>query len=112
MSRGICLHITAASKIGMPKLEEHCVESIRFFGKPYADVHIWLDALAGSPECGMRHRQKRHHAAGLEKVRKIFGDDAVRAARQHIITDLKMEGWTESDPFPRDEEHYKKMGLF
>ena len=33
-------------------------------------------------------------------------------ARQHIITDLKEEGWTEDDPFPRDEEHYVKMGLF
>ena len=76
------------------------------------DVHLYLDALAGSPECGMRHRRKRHHLAVLEKVRKIFGDDAVKAARQHIISDLKMEGWTENDPFPKDEEDYVRMGLF
>ena len=96
----------------MPSIEEHCAESLRLFGKPYMDVHLYLDALAGSPECGMRHRRKRHHLAGLEKVRKIFGDDAVKAARQHIISDLKMEGWTEKDPFPKDEEDYVKMGLF
>jgi hypothetical protein len=25
---------------------------------------------------------------------------------------LKEEGWTERDPFPQDEAHYVKMGLF
>jgi len=23
-----------------------------------------------------------------------------------------MEGWTENDPFPKDEQHYIRMGLF
>ena len=96
----------------MPSNEEHCKESIRLFGKPYTEVHLWLDALAGSPECGMRHRMKRHHLAGIEQVRRIFGEGAVEPARQHIVSDLKMEGWTEKDPFPKDEEYYKKMGLF
>ncbi|MBI3582627.1 MAG: hypothetical protein HY096_01585 [Nitrospinae bacterium] len=96
----------------MPKLDEHIAESILLFGKSYREVHIWLDALAGSPQCGMKHRQKRHHKAGLEQVRRIFGEEAVQAARQHIITDLKMEGWTENDPFPKDEQHYIRMGLF
>lgn len=96
----------------MPNTEEHCAESVRLFGKPYTDVHLWLDALAGSPDCGMRHRRKRHHEAGLEQVKRIFGEEAVKAARQHIISDLKMEGWAEKDPFPRDEQHYKAMGLF
>lgn len=96
----------------MPSLKEHCVESIRLFGKPYAEVHLWLDEFAESRECGMRHRCKRHHKAGLQDVRRIFGEDAVKAARQHIISDLKMEGWAENDTFPKDERHYKKMGLF
>lgn len=96
----------------MPSLKEHCEESIRLFGKPYTEVHLWLDEFAESKECGMKHRCKRHHEAGLEQVRKIFGIDAVKAARQHIISDIKMEGWTENDPFPKNEEHYKKMGLF
>jgi hypothetical protein len=96
----------------MPKLEEHCAESFQLFGKPYTEVHLWLDEFAESKECGMRHRCKRHHEAGLEQVRRIFGEEAVVAARQHIIADLKMEGWTENDPFPKNEEHYKKIGLF
>lgn len=96
----------------MPKLEEHIAESILLFGKSYTKVHIWLDEFAESPECRMRHRRKRHHEAGLEEVRKIFGEDAVVAARQHIITDLKMEGWTENDPFPKNEQHYIRMRLF
>ena len=96
----------------MPGLKEHCEESIRLFGKPFTEVHLWLDEFAESKECGMRHRQKRHHDAGLEQVKRIFGDDTVMPARQHIVSDLKMEGWTENDQFPRDEEHYKKMGLF
>ena len=68
------------------------------------------------PKCisgyGMRHRKKRHHLVGIEEVLKFWGNEAAEAAHQHIIADLKQEGWTESDPFPRDEEHYKRMGLF
>jgi hypothetical protein len=60
----------------------------------------------------MRHRGLRHHLEGIEEVRRKFGDQAAEAARQHIISDLKMEGWTETDAFPRNEQHYIKLGLF
>ena len=30
----------------------------------------------------------------------------------HIIADLKQEGWTEDQPFPRNEQRYQRMGLF
>lgn len=96
----------------MPTLDEHCVESLNIFGKDFADVHIWLDEFAGTPEFGFRHRRKRHHEAGIRKAFEIFGLDAAIAARQHIVTDLKQEGWTDSDHFPRDEADYVKMGLF
>ncbi len=82
------------------------------FGKPFKEVHLWLDEFAGTPEYGMRHRKKRHHAAGLEEVRRLFGEEAVAPARQHIIADLKLEGWKEGDHFPRDERDYVRMGLF
>jgi hypothetical protein len=39
-------------------------------------------------------------------------NQAAAAARLRIIADLKQEGWTEDQPFPRDEQHYKGMGLF
>ena len=60
----------------------------------------------------MRHRKKRHHEAGVEEVRRQWGEQAAAAARQHIISDLKMEGWTEEQPFPRNEQEYVSMGLF
>ena len=96
----------------MPKFEEHCAESVRLFGKPYAELHRWLDEFAGSERYGMRHRQVRHHQAGINEAVRIFGSEAAPVARQHIISDLQQEGWTERDPFPRDEEHYLKIGLF
>ena len=96
----------------MPSFKEHCEESERLFGQPYPKVHKWLDEFAGKPPFGMKHRRLRHHAAGVEQVRKLFGEAAAAAARQHIISDLEMEGWSENDPFPRDEEEYVRMGLF
>jgi len=96
----------------MPKLDEHCSESQKTFGKDFAEVHIWLDEFAGTPEYGFRHRRKRHHEAGIRKAVEIFGEVVVPVARQHIVSDLKQEGWTEKDHFPRDEADYVKMGLF
>ncbi len=96
----------------MPSFEQHCAESIVLFGKPYGEVHRWLDEFAGKPPYGMKHRKKRHHQQGVEEVRKQWGDEAAAAARQHIISDLKMEGWTEEHPFPRNEREYVLMGLF
>ena len=96
----------------MPRFEKHCEESIRLLGKPYEEVHRWLDELAGSETYGMRHRRVRHHEAGINKVRELFGEEAARAARQHVISDLQEEGWTEKDHFPRDEADYVRMGLF
>jgi len=94
------------------KFEDHCKESIELFGAPYGEVHNWLDEFMGTEKYGMRHRRVRHHKQGLTQVESIFGKDAVKVAKQHIISDLKEEGWTEDDPFPIDESHYVKMGLF
>lgn len=90
----------------MAKFEGHDEESMRLFGKPSPEVHRWLDAFAGSQECGYRHRNKRHHDAGMCQAIELFGEGAGPVARQHIITDVKDEGWTEADHFPRDERDY------
>jgi hypothetical protein len=92
--------------------EQHCQESLRLFGSHYEEVHRWLDAFQGTVRYRMRHRRVRHHEAGIQEVIRLFGEQAGAVARQHIIADLKEEGWTESDPFPQDEEHYVRMGLF
>ena len=95
----------------MPSFEQHCNESRQLFGEPFEEVHRWLDELAGRPPHGMR-RKFRHHQAGIDEVRQRWGDKAAVAARAHIIADLRMEGWTEDRPFPRDEREYVRMGLF
>ena len=96
----------------MPSLQEHCMESLTSFGKPFVEVHRWLDEFAGNETFGMRHRKKRHHLAGIEEVRRRLGEEAALAARQHILCDLKQEGWTESDRIPKNEADYVRMGLF
>lgn len=96
----------------MSCLEDHCGESVSLFGKSYAEVHLWLDEFAGSEKYGFRHRKVRHHEAGIAEVSRLFGQEAGKAARQHIISDLKTEGWTPDDPFPKDEDDYVKIGFF
>jgi len=96
----------------MSTFEAHCQESITLFGKPYEEVHRWLDEFMGMEPYGMRHRKVRHHLQGIKSVVKLFGEEAGEVARQHIISDLKEEGWTEADPFPKDQQDYLKMGLF
>jgi hypothetical protein len=49
---------------------------------------------------------------GLRGVRQMWGDEAAEAARQHILSDLKMAGWRDIDPFPQSEEHYAELCLF
>ncbi|HNR13323.1 MAG TPA: hypothetical protein PKM59_08425 [Thermodesulfobacteriota bacterium] len=92
--------------------DQHCEESQRLFGNQYEAVHRWMDAYMGTPEYGMRHRKKRHHEAGIQEAVRLFGPEAEAAARQHIISDLKEEGWTEQDHFPVDESDYVQMGFF
>jgi len=96
----------------MSTFEAHCDESIIRFGQAFEEVHRWLDEFAGKPLYGMRHRRVRHHEAGIRKATGLLGEPAGEVARQHIIADLKEEGWTKNDPFPRDEPHYVAMGLF
>jgi hypothetical protein len=97
----------------MALFEKHCEESFATFGKPYEEVHLWLDEFAGSRQYGFKHRRVRHHEDGIKQVIDLFGEEAGRAARQHIVTDLKEERWNEKENrFPKDEADYVKMGLF
>ena len=94
------------------KREEHEAECVRELGKPFTEVHQFLDQFAGKPECGMRHRRKLHHQEGIELIRKMYGDEAAEAAKLHIISDLRQEGWEEIDHFPQNEKEYIATGFF
>lgn len=93
-------------------LEDHCSRANAAFGLEFREVHVWLDEFAGRPGVGMKHRRFRHHCAGIEHVRRRWGDDAANAAKQHIADDLREEGWRDTDRFPKDEADYVRMGLF
>ncbi len=93
------------------KFEDHCAECVRLLGDPFGDVHGWLDEYAATP-LGARHRRRRHHLAGIEEVRQRWGDQAAEAARLHVISDLKEEGWQPTHRIPSNEPDYIRMGLF
>ena len=69
----------------MPKFEVHCEDCVRELGKPYKEVHKWLDELFSV--LGADHRDIRHNVLGVEKVRKMWGDEAAKAAEIHIMAD-------------------------
>ena len=96
----------------MSTFEQHCLESIKLFGSPFTEVHSWLDEFQGTVKYRMRHRRVRHHEEGILHAVKLFGSIAGQVARQHIISDIKEEGWTDKDPFPKDEQDFVKIGLF
>lgn len=85
---------------------------MELFGSAYEHVHNWLDEYAESAEYGYRHRKKRHHKEGVTKIKELFGETTGDVAMRHIISDLKEEGWKETDPFLKNEAGYVKMGLF
>jgi hypothetical protein len=60
----------------------------------------------------MKHRKVRHHEEGIRKAVELFGEEVRMVARQHIFSDLKEEGWKESDPFPKNLSDYVRMGFY
>jgi hypothetical protein len=69
----------------MAYLYEHCADCKRLLGNEWKEVHKWLDACY--KEYGQSHRRHRHHAEGIEDIRKMLGDEAALAAKIHIIVD-------------------------
>ena len=69
----------------MPLFEKHCADCRNALGEDFAEVHRWLDEFY--PTMGPRHRSVRHHTAGVEEVRRLWGDRAVQAAEIHIRAD-------------------------
>lgn len=71
------------------KLEDHCKECEEILGKPFREVHLWLDEFAKkySPHEKYKHRKFRHHKEGVEEARKLFGYEGAKAAELHIRSD-------------------------
>lgn len=69
----------------MAHLDDHCAHCRQLLGHEWRKVHLWLDKLY--EKHGPLHRPYRHHAEGIEVVRKRWGDEAAWAAKIHIIVD-------------------------
>jgi len=69
----------------MSTFKEHCDDCVKELGKPYKEVHLWLDEFFR--KVGPKHRSIRHHEEGIEEVRKKWGDEAAKAAEIHIRSD-------------------------
>ncbi|SHJ16109.1 hypothetical protein SAMN02745165_01653 [Malonomonas rubra DSM 5091] len=64
--------------------EKACQEK---FGRPWAEVHIFLDQYYELTR-SMTHRVVLHHRKGIEIVVEAFGEEARGPAEQHIMLDL------------------------
>lgn len=75
----------------MARLAEHEKDCVKKFGKPFTEVHIWLDEFAKKFPVTVfedLHRKYRHTKQGVEEVRKMWGDEAAEAALLHIVKDV------------------------
>lgn len=69
----------------MASFDQHCADCRRELGEPFEEVHRWLDKLF--KVLRQKHRAVRHHAGGVEQIRRMWGDLAARAAEIHIMRD-------------------------
>ena len=70
------------------KLEEHEKQSIDVFGKPWTEVHVFLDQFFPLFR-GADHRRILHHETGVNEVVRRFGEEARPVAELHIKMDWK-----------------------
>jgi len=67
------------------KKEEHMKKAVELTGKPYEEVHIWLDEMF--KWFGGQHRRIRHNKNGVDYIKKKYGKEAAKVARQHLLDD-------------------------
>lgn len=68
------------------KLEEHEKQSVEHFGKPWTEVHCFLDQFFPMFR-GADHRRVLHTKEGVVEVVKRFGEEARPVAELHIKED-------------------------
>ena len=68
------------------KLEDHEKQSVEYFGKPWTEVHVFLDQFFPMFR-GADHRRVLHHVAGVNEVVRRFGEESRPVAELHIKED-------------------------
>lgn len=76
---------------------QHIDCSRKTFGKPWLEVHRFLDQYF--PDFGMYHRIVLHHERGIDLVVAKFGEEARPIAEQHILDDQRRipKDWRDFD---------------
>lgn len=77
----------------MAKISTHCEDCENVFGKPFKEIHEWMDYYAKkwNPFTYLEyHRQFRHHAKGIQEVIDTWGYYAGQAAKLHLIRDNEL----------------------
>ena len=68
----------------MPSIEKHIEISVRRTGKPYREIHEWID----HPD----HKPERHDITRVLEVARMFeekyGEEGAREYVQHLADDL------------------------
>lgn len=99
----------------MPSHRDHCLIDKRHLGRVFLHVHKWMDAFARME--GNAHRWNRHHEEGIEEVRGMFGDEAAKSARLHVVLDMghipTMSEWEVGGVLRQDGSfvHMDEMGI-
>jgi hypothetical protein len=72
----------------MPLLKEHEEQSIKRYGKPFTELHQWMDEAV--KVMGRGHRKYRHdpNITPIE-AKRMFGENADNACLDHIILDTE-----------------------
>ena len=72
----------------MARIEIHYKDCLEQLGNEYREINDWFDELAMiSGELNKEHRHERHHLEGIEEAVKIFGEDARKVGKVHILRD-------------------------
>lgn len=81
-------------------LFDHEKSSLEKFGKPFTEVHQFLDSYYET-YLGHAHRRLLHHRLGVELCVDKFGPEAREPAIAHIIEDVCSlpDNWSDYDEF-------------
>jgi len=71
------------------KLEDHEKQSVEVFGKPWTEVHLFLDKFSPMFR-GADHRRVLHTAEGVREVVRRFGEESRAVAELHIKEDWRL----------------------
>ena len=84
----------------------HCQDCMERLGKPWNEVHKYLDGLFDYKTKLLNHRTERHHMKGVEYCREQWGEEAALAAKIHIQRDFGIldADDVEIDLIPEDKE--------